>query len=273
MLRLRANVTTICFIVILLYTIKSAKLNCTKPIVSWMTDSVTWLIYQMKQCVLQIYSRSPPEIVPASCMIASYLIWISHVETEYVNESCHIHETWLHASCMIASCLFHLHFCIVHMKETWRDRVCEWVMSCTWDMTACVMDEWVISHSFTLLHLPYERDMMQQSLWMSHVTYMRHDCMHHAWVNHISFIYSIASSIWKRHDATEYVNESCHIYASCMTCIMHESHDLWSSDKSFKKTLRLMNNCPQDLLLSFFLFSLTNQHFGLGCGLLKQPFF
>ena len=44
-----------------------------------------------------------------------------------------------------------------------------------------------------------------------------------------------------------------------------------SSDNSFKKTLYLMNNCPQDLLLSFFLSSLTNQVFGLGCGLLTEP--
>jgi len=47
----------------------------------------------------------------------------------------------------------------------------------------------------------------------------------------------------------------------------HFFYTLYSlSDNSFKKTLCLMNNCPQVLLLSFFLSSLTNQLFGLGCG-------
>jgi len=33
-----------------------------------------------------------------------------------------------------------------------------------------------------------------------------------------------------------------------------------------------MHNCPQDLLVSFFLSSLTNHLFGLGCGVLTAPF-
>jgi len=178
-------------------------------------------------------------------------------------------HTWDMTACIMHEWVIsypYVLYCILYMNKSCRNRVCEWVMSHIWDMTACIMHELVISHSFPLLHNPYERDMTQQSIWINHDLYMRHDCMHHEWMSHISFLYSIASSIWKRHDATEYVNESCHIYASCMTCIMHESHDLWSSDKSFKKTLRLMNNCPQDLHLSFFLSSLNNQHFGLGCG-------
>jgi len=46
------------------------------------------------------------------------------------------------------------------------------------------------------------------------------------------------------------------------------ARDIYKSDNSYKQTLCLMNNCPQDLLASFFLSSLTNQVFGLGCSLL-----
>jgi len=48
---------------------------------------------------------------------------------------------------------------------------------------------------------------------------------------------------------------------------------LRGSVDSFKKTLCLMNNCPEDLLLSVFLSSLMNELFGLGCGLLSFFFF
>ena len=49
---------------------------------------------------------------------------------------------------------------------------------------------------------------------------------------------------------------------------IYSTNQLSGSDNSFKKTLCFMDNCPQDLLLSVFLSSLTNQLFGVGCGLL-----
>jgi len=133
----------------------------------WMSH----VTYMRHDCMHHAWLRH----VSFICTFASS-IWKRHDATEYVNESCHVHETWLHASWMNESYLIPLLYCIFHMKETWCNRVCEWVMSHIWDMTACIMHEWIISHSFTLLHLPYERDMTQQSMWMSHVTYM-----HHAW--------------------------------------------------------------------------------------------